>query len=86
MLQTLNHWFRRWQPATALDPNVTVFPEEPLALSAQEGFGFFPAYPGLQLKDGRYQVLRKLGTGQFSSTWLVLDSQYVPAVSNVTSA
>jgi serine/threonine-protein kinase SRPK3 len=46
-------------------------------LSAQEGFGFFLGRPGLLLNKGRYEVLRKLGKGQYSSTWLACDSQYV---------
>jgi hypothetical protein len=57
----------------------TVFPEENLALTADQGFGFFPGSPGLTLKNGCYEVVRKLGRGQFSSTWLVvnLGSVYV---------
>ncbi|OJA14154.1 hypothetical protein AZE42_09595 [Rhizopogon vesiculosus] len=51
-----------------------LFPEEPLALSAEEGFGFFPAHLGTLLNNSRYEVLRKLGRGQFSSTWLASDS------------
>ena len=49
-------------------------PEEPLSLSGMQGFGFFPARPGLLL-NGRYEIMRKLGRGQFSTTWLVHDSQ-----------
>jgi hypothetical protein len=75
MLHILTRWFRDADSPPSLGPNV--FPEEPLTRSAEDGFGFFPASPGLQVKDGRYEVLRKLGRGQHSSTWLVLDSQYV---------
>ena len=53
------------------------FPEEQLLLSGEQGFGFFPARLGLLLKDGRYELLRKLGRGKYSSTWLVIDTQYV---------
>ncbi|KDR76549.1 hypothetical protein GALMADRAFT_96305, partial [Galerina marginata CBS 339.88] len=35
---------------------------------------FFCARPGLKLKD-RYEVLRKLGSGVCSSTWLISDSK-----------
>ncbi|KDR80250.1 hypothetical protein GALMADRAFT_1187340 [Galerina marginata CBS 339.88] len=35
---------------------------------------FFYARPGLKLKD-RYEVLRKLGSGVCSSTWLISDSK-----------
>ncbi|KAF8959826.1 kinase-like domain-containing protein [Flammula alnicola] len=36
---------------------------------------FFHARPGSKLKKDRYEVLRKLGTGVHSSTWLVSDSK-----------
>ncbi|KDR68141.1 hypothetical protein GALMADRAFT_272755 [Galerina marginata CBS 339.88] len=49
------------------------FPEEPLHLGASDGFGYFPAYPGLKLNENRYEVIRKLGYGPKSSTWLILD-------------
>ncbi len=58
-------------------PDVTTFPEEPLSLSGDQGFGYFPARAGLLLNDGQYEILRKLGHGQFSSIWLVSDSRYV---------
>lgn len=58
-------------------PITEAFPEEPLSLSGKEGAGFFPATPGLLLNDSRYKIVRKLGRGQFSSTWLASDSQYV---------
>jgi len=44
-------------------------------LSAEQGFGYFPAYPGLALKKDRYKVIRKLGYGPRSSVWLVSDLQ-----------
>lgn len=64
-------------PASAVVPNPDMngFPEEPLDLSAEQGCGFFPARAGSSLKNGRFKVLRKLGRGQYSSTWLVSDSQ-----------
>ena len=49
------------------------FPEEPLNLPTSEGFGYYPAYPSLKLKEGRYEVIRKLGYGPRSSLWLVED-------------
>ena len=54
-----------------------LFPEEPLHLSGDQGFGFFPARAGLLLNNGRYEILRKLGRGQYFTTWLVSDSQCV---------
>jgi len=67
-MQTLSN-FRQCPPA---DANVS-FPEEPLHLSGDQGFGFFPARAGLLLNRERYEILRKLGRGEFSSTWLVFD-------------
>jgi len=55
----------------------TVFPEEPLSHSGDQGCGFFLARAGLLLHDGRYKILRKLGRGQYSTTWLVSDSQCI---------
>jgi len=49
-------------------------PEEPLAMSEEQGFGYFPARIGMLLNNSRYEVLRKLGWGPHSSTWLVSDS------------
>ena len=54
-----------------------MFPEEPLNLSEDDGFGFFPACIGMLLNDSRYQVLRKLGRGRNSTIWLVSDSRQV---------
>lgn len=54
-----------------------LFPEEPLHLSGEQGFGFFPAHAGLLLNNGRYEILRKLGRGQYFTTWLVSDSRCV---------
>ncbi|KAF6749052.1 kinase-like domain-containing protein, partial [Ephemerocybe angulata] len=47
------------------------FPEEPLNLSAADGFGYFPADINQTLHDGKYTIVRKLGWGPRSSTWLV---------------
>jgi serine/threonine-protein kinase SRPK3 len=64
-------------PATVPLPDLdTIFPEEPLSLSGDQGFGFFPGRIGLLL-NGRYEILRKLGRGQYSTIWLVSDSQCV---------
>ena len=60
-----------------IQANMSQFPEEPLNLPASEGFGYYPAYPGLKVKDGRYEVIRKLGYGPRSSVWLALDLKCV---------
>ncbi|KAF9514809.1 hypothetical protein BS47DRAFT_1328588 [Hydnum rufescens UP504] len=56
----------------------TIFPEEPLLKTLEQGAGFFPARPGLVLDDGKYRILRKLGWGQHSSVWLVHGLQFTP--------
>jgi len=57
-------------PANSNNP----FPEEPLNLTEEQGFGFFPARLGILLDSSRYEVQRKLGRGRYSTTWLVSDS------------
>ncbi|KAF6749035.1 CMGC/SRPK protein kinase [Ephemerocybe angulata] len=47
------------------------FPEEPLNLSAADGFGYLPADINQTLHGGKYTIVRKLGWGPRSSTWLV---------------
>ncbi|KAF6741688.1 CMGC/SRPK protein kinase [Ephemerocybe angulata] len=47
------------------------FPEEPLNLSAADGFGYFSADINQTLQEGKYTIVRKLGWGPRSSTWLV---------------
>lgn len=43
----------------------------PLALTSEQGYGYFPAIPGQFLKDGRYKVSRMLAIGQSSSVFMV---------------
>jgi len=57
------------------------FPEEPLDLSPSEGGGYYPAEIHQKLKDGKYEIVRKLGCGPRSSTWLTTrahDHEYFP--------
>ncbi|THH30814.1 hypothetical protein EUX98_g3376 [Antrodiella citrinella] len=49
--------------------------EEDLLATAAQGDGFFITAPGAALKDGRYKVIRKLGRGRCSNTFLVEDTQ-----------
>lgn len=52
------------------------FPEEPLDSPA----GYFAARTGQQLHDGKWTIIRKLGWGPRSSTWLAVnrdDDHYV---------
>jgi len=46
-------------------PSISPFLEEPFALSAQEGFGFFLGHPGLLLNEGHYEVWESWGKGSF---------------------
>ena len=48
------------------------FPEEPLNLSPSAGGGYYPAQIHQKLNGDKYEVIRKLGYGPRSSTWLVL--------------
>lgn len=43
-----------------------IFPEEHL----DSPLGYFPLLPGQKLDDGRWTIVRKLGWGPRSSTWL----------------
>ncbi|KAF5335544.1 hypothetical protein D9611_012187 [Ephemerocybe angulata] len=47
------------------------FPEEPLNLSAADGFGYLAADINQTLNGGEFAIVRKLGWGPRSSTWLV---------------
>lgn len=51
------------------------FPEENLLSLASERGGFFITSPGFLLDGGRYEVIRKLGRSDRSSTYLVKDLQ-----------
>ncbi|KAF8344617.1 kinase-like protein [Amanita rubescens] len=51
------------------------FPEENLLSIAEQGGGFFITSPGALLKAGRYKIIRKLGRGRCSNTFLVEDLQ-----------
>ncbi|QRV92956.1 kinase domain protein [Ceratobasidium sp. AG-Ba] len=53
------------------------FPEEDLRESGPRLRGYFHAWLGMQLDNGRYCILRKLGWGAFSSVWLVRDFEYM---------
>ncbi|KAF8972230.1 kinase-like domain-containing protein [Flammula alnicola] len=50
------------------------FPEEPLDLSPAKGGGYYPAAIHQELNGDKYKIVRKLGYGPRSSTWLVLCS------------
>jgi hypothetical protein len=52
-----------------------------LALTSEQGYGYFPAIPGQFLKDGRYKVSRMLAIGQSSSVFMVrelVEDEWVP--------
>ena len=46
------------------------FPQEPLDLPASEGEGHYPAGIHQKLNSGKFEIVRKLGYGPRSSTWL----------------
>lgn len=49
------------------------FPEEPLDLPPTEGGGYYPATISEQLNKRKYHIVRKLGYGPQSSTWLAFE-------------
>ncbi|EJD00046.1 kinase-like protein, partial [Fomitiporia mediterranea MF3/22] len=49
------------------------WPEENLALSSDEGGGFYPARIGEIFDEARFVITKKLGWGGFSSVWLARD-------------
>ncbi|CAA7270561.1 unnamed protein product [Cyclocybe aegerita] len=58
---------------------MVLFPEEPLDSPA----GYFVGRLGMTLQDGKWRIIRKLGWGPRSSTWLVVntaDSTVVRAI------
>lgn len=63
-----------------LSAEMPQFPEEPLNAPPSKGYGYFPAFPGLKLDGGRYEVVHKLGFGPRSSVWLVKDTVQVPCL------
>lgn len=56
-------------------PLLTSCPEEDLLLPIDEGGGYLSPRFGDSLGDGRYNIVRKLGVGQYSSIWLVRDTR-----------
>ncbi|KAI0062438.1 kinase-like protein [Artomyces pyxidatus] len=62
------------------------FTEENLLSTTAEGDGFFITEPGALLKGGRYRILRKLGSGRCSSTFLVEDLQSISQSSKYLAA
>ena len=52
-------------------------------LDEYEPGGYHPIHLGDRLKDGRYEIVHKLGYGSFSTVWLAKDHVYI---SPLTSA
>lgn len=63
-------------PQESEDPPTFIFPEEPLALPADTGYGYFQGIPNDVVgPDARFHLQAKLGFGTNSSVWLTKDSQ-----------
>ncbi|TFK47447.1 kinase-like protein [Heliocybe sulcata] len=64
----------RQSPRTAnysQNDTVIIFPEEPIGISAEDGFGHLELTIGDELGDrGEYKLARKLGYGRYSTVWL----------------
>jgi serine/threonine-protein kinase SRPK3 len=67
-------FFKRMLGMTPSPPALR-FPEENLLFTDSQADGFFVTSVGALLKDGRYKVIRKLGRGRCSNTFLVEDLQ-----------
>jgi len=52
------------------DEELSVCDEEPHMLPPETGHGYNPLSLGDSLADGKYQIVRKLGWGGYSSAWL----------------
>ena len=61
------------------DEDVKIFEcdEEPLMLSSELGYGYYPLTLGERLHNDKYEVVRKLGWGLNSSAWLAKTHEYV---------
>ncbi|KAF5317281.1 hypothetical protein D9611_003801 [Ephemerocybe angulata] len=62
-----------------------------MELTAVPNLDFFYPHPGMKFKNGRYELLRRLGSGAYSTTWLVYDEMAedfcrYAAVKNLTRA
>ena len=60
---------------STLPPLLVQSVEEDLTLPVDQGGGFFLAEFDQLLNHGRYILLRKLGSGRHSSTWIAYDCQ-----------
>ncbi|EFI28544.1 CMGC/SRPK protein kinase [Coprinopsis cinerea okayama7 len=56
------------------EPVSDTFPEEPLDLPVSFGGGYYSGQLGTTVSSNRYLIVRKLGYGPRSSTWLVKES------------
>jgi hypothetical protein len=63
--RTVKYLFDNYMPPI-LGSSTPVIPQE-------QEYGYYPAKPGILLKNGRYEVSRMLGSGQSSSVFLVRD-------------
>ena len=51
--------------------------EEPHMLTPEQGFGYYPLTLGQQLKEGKLEIVRKLGWASYSSVWLAQSLKWV---------
>lgn len=66
----LNDPFVRVQINDKDDGEEFVCDEEPLVLSPEQGFGYYPITLGQYFWEGKLQIVRKLGWAGNSNVWL----------------
>ncbi|KZT25521.1 kinase-like protein [Neolentinus lepideus HHB14362 ss-1] len=60
------------------DDTLISFPEEPIGIPADHGFGHLEVYIGDKLGDrGEYNITRKLGFGRYSTVWLARQTHHM---------
>jgi serine/threonine-protein kinase SRPK3 len=62
--------------ATTPEP-MSALPDDEEEISGYVPGGYHPVHVGDTFAGGRYQVIRKLGWGHFSTVWLARDNLYV---------
>lgn len=71
---TADTWARLWGSIGRLSNDVPKASQPEVEDDAEEGGGLHTVRPG-EIYGSRYEVLRRLGHGQYSTVWLVRDQR-----------